>query len=122
MCGGDCSDVSVTDSFSVPSTTTTGVPVKRLVIEDLNANCDLASGAGTVFLNLPAPADTNVVGGNGRVSYDFLLTTDVFGVSYTHSVVRIYADPSATVFLDIAGITGAHGVCFVTVTGHLETK
>ena len=32
ICAGECGPVS----FSVPSTTTTGVPVKRLVIEDLN--------------------------------------------------------------------------------------
>ncbi|HXN98146.1 MAG TPA: hypothetical protein VN881_03685 [Candidatus Acidoferrales bacterium] len=102
------------DSFSVPSTTTTGVPVKRLVIEDLNAICGAAS-PGVVQLTLPSSADGNSAG--APLVYAFLVTSTDLGVSFGHAVVRIYADPLA-----IVSVSGRTGGCFAIVTGHLETK
>lgn len=122
MCAGNCSDVSLTNSFSVPSTTTTGVAVKRLVIEDLNASCNSVTGVVTASLEVPAPADTNVVGPQSHIGYGFLLTADTLDGNLGHAIVRMYVDPSASVFLELAGAVGAHGQCFATLTGHLETK
>jgi|ERR1700683_221919 hypothetical protein len=99
-------------SFSVPSATTTGVPVKRLVIEDLNANC--LGGGNAVELVLPPSVDNN---GLTLLAYPFLLNPPSSGESFGRATVRIYVDPSATVSL-----SGLSPQCFVTLTGHLETK
>jgi hypothetical protein len=112
------SNCSIPNSFSAPSTTTTGVAVKRLVIEDLNATCALGSqGTDFVSLVVPQPADNNNSSGF-LPTYNFLLTPFGGGVSFGHAIVRIYADPSAPV--SVSEGTGAS--CFVTLTGHLETK
>ena len=117
ICDGICG--SMPNSFSVPSTTTTGVPVKRLVIEDLNASCSLGSGQepGSLFVNLvvPTPADTNVPGIN--VIYKFPLTTSPINQSFEHAIVRIYADPLGDV-----GLSADAQECIAILTGHLETK
>jgi hypothetical protein len=114
ICAGDCGGFP--NSFSVPSTTTTGVPVKRLVIEDLNANCASGPIATVVDLILPVPADNNGLGG-APIIYSFLLTSTDLSASFGHSIVRIYADPLATV-----SVNGNSGQCQAIVTGHLETK
>ena len=50
LCTNECGPLP--ESFSVPSTTTTGVPVKRLVIEDLNVICN-AGSPGVVGSDVP---------------------------------------------------------------------
>jgi hypothetical protein len=111
LCSGFDCDGTTPASFSVPSATTTGVPVKRLVIEDLNANC---SGGGTlVELVLPPSADNN---GFPLLAYQFLLNPSS-GESLGRATVRIYVDPSATV-----SFAGLSPQCSMTLTGHLETK
>jgi hypothetical protein len=111
ICSGFECDGTPT-SFSVPSATTTGVPVKRLVIEDLNANC--FGGGNAVELTLPPSADNN---GLSQLAYPFFLNPPIDGESFGRATVRIYVDPSATVSL-----SGTSPQCFVTLTGHLETK
>lgn len=102
-------------SFSVPTTTTTGVPVKRLVMEDLNANCDLNVPQSNFFeLFVPAAADAN---GTEAIRYLFVLTDQLGGISAAHETVRLYADPLATV----SAISSSQH-CIVILTGHLETK
>jgi hypothetical protein len=118
LCAGECGGIP--NSFTVPSTTTTGVPVKRLVIEDLNTLCGGGMGNAHAGLTVPPSADTNQIGGS-PINYDFLLTsgningetTENFG----HAIVRIYVDPLATV-----SFGGTQEVCEAIVTGHLETK
>jgi hypothetical protein len=114
LCAGECDGVP--NFFSVPSTTTTGVPVKRLVIEDLNTICGGGAGNAAISLDMPPSADTNRIGGSPLI-YSFLLTSSPIGESYGHAIVRIYVDPLATVEFG-----GTEGVCQVEVTGHLETK
>jgi hypothetical protein len=112
LCTGTC-DPNTSSSFSVPSTTTTGVPVKRLVIEDLNAGCG-GSGPGIVALTPPLSMETNGASGS---TYFFLPTAFGPGETSGHATVRIYADPSTTVTL-----LPASSDCLATLTGRLETK
>jgi hypothetical protein len=112
LCTGTC-DPNASSSFSVPSTTTTGVPVKRLVIEDLNAGCG-GMGPGIAAVTPPLSMETNGASGS---TYFFLPTAFGPGDTSGHATVRIYADPSATVTLLPAGSD-----CLATLTGHLETK
>jgi hypothetical protein len=113
LCTNECSPLP--ESFSVPSTTTTGVPVKRLVIEDLNVICN-AGSPGVVGLDVPPSADNNAIPLSTIFFHQFLLSASGSGESYGHAIVRMYADPLATVRIVSAGS------CFAFVTGHLETK
>jgi hypothetical protein len=117
LCNGDCPN-TLPESFSVPSTTTTGVPVKRLVIEDLNASCFGGPGGTAleaVVLNVPPSVDNNGI--FAGLAYPFILTNFNGGESFGHAVVRIYVDPLATV-----SFSGTGSTCNVTLTGYLETK
>ena len=114
LCAGSICTVSQS-SFSVPATTTTGVPVKRLVIEDLNANCDVTAPESNFFeLFVPPAADAN---GTESVRYLFVLTDQLGSISAAHEIARLYADPLATV----SAISSSEH-CIVILTGHLETK
>jgi hypothetical protein len=119
ICSGACNAnifSPIPTSFTVPSTTTTGVPVKRLVIEDLNATCNQGQpGPGIVTLLVPTPADGTAPGAN--LAYNFVLNP-VGGSVIGHAIVRLSVDPSATVSLSGSADTP----CFVTLGGHLETK
>jgi hypothetical protein len=116
--GNNCDNnpnLPIPASFTVPSTTTTGVPVKRLVIEDLNATCPPAvpgPGPGLVSLLVPTSADSTIPGSG--FLYSFVLTP-VAGDGVGNAIVRIYVDPSASVRLNSSN-------CTAVVTGHLETK
>jgi hypothetical protein len=114
LCTGRC-DPNSSSSFSVPSATSAGVPVKRLVIENLNAGC---GGEGTepeVVAVTPPPS----IAGSGTPgsSYFFLPTASGPGETSGQATVRIYADPSSAFTL-----LPASSDCLVTLTGHLETK
>jgi hypothetical protein len=119
ICSGDCNSnifSPISASFAVPSATTTGVPVKRLVIEDLSASCvQVDAGPGLVTLLVPTSADSTAPGSN--FSHTFLLNPASGGI-FAHEIVRLYVDPSATVTVN----GGVNTPCFVTLTGHLETK
>jgi hypothetical protein len=118
ICAGEC--LSIPTSLSVPTTTTTGVAVKRLVIEDLNAFCS-AGGSGPQVVEFDAvpPADNNgFFEGLREVRYFFLLSFFGAGESFGHATVRIYVDPGGFVGLE----PGSTAQCLETVTGHLETK
>jgi hypothetical protein len=113
--GAEASCNPFSNFFSVPSTTTTGVPVKRLVIEDLNAICQGEGAVGIVELTVPPSADNSAM--DFPLFYRLLPTAFDSISSVGHASVRMYADPSANV-----AIIGTNITCEVTVTGHLETK
>jgi hypothetical protein len=124
LCGGMegfCSS-DFSDSVTVPLVTTTGVPVKRLVIEDVNGQCTAfapPSPGFAMFAVEPAPADNNL-GRRSIVNYEFATQQiESPGANLFHAAVRIYADPGATItqFL-VAG----NAFCTFTLTGHLVTK
>jgi hypothetical protein len=120
ICSGDCNSnifSPISASFAVPSATTTGVPVKRLVIEDLSASCvQVEAGPGLISLLVPTSADSTAPAG-ANFLHTFLLNPASGGI-FAHEIVRLYVDPSATVTVN----AGVNTPCFVTLTGHLETK
>lgn len=119
ICSGDCNSnifFPISPSFVVPTTTTTGVPVKRLVIEDLSASCvQVEPGPGFISLLVPTSADSTAPFAN--LAHTFLLNPASGGI-FDHEIVRLYVDPSATV--TVSG--GVDPECLVTLAGHLETK
>jgi hypothetical protein len=114
-------------SFDVPLTTSTGLPVKRLVIEDVSAQCTIASGDSVwVAVTVPFSADNVQLGHTGIVQYDFPATLTSATNAVVHQTTRIYADPGASVstYIVATGLSGlgTADVCFFTLVGHLETK
>ena len=109
----------------MPTTTSTGLPVKRLVIENVSGNCDLTPGISGFLLEL------RVVAGS---SDQFFVPFSLVPASPSNSpgrfvvggsAVRIYTDPGETVIMESEfGLSTIHdfGLCNITVAGHLETK
>jgi hypothetical protein len=108
--------------LTVPLTTSTGLAVKRLVIEDVSLTCNADPGASSIFglISAPFPADSVQ---SGLTNLRYVIPTDSSG-EFAHSSVRIYADPGAALVMITAGTfsDGAGATCFFSLTGHLETK
>ena len=91
----------------VPNTTTTGAPVKELVIEELSGGCN-SGGPGTVVLST-----------SGGVPFIFLGVADGAGFSLPAQSVRFYADAGTPVFVGTGGVrTG----CQISISGYLVTQ
>jgi hypothetical protein len=110
-------------SFQVPLMTTTGVSVKRLVIEDVDVNCatSIVGGAGSAFFLVPPPADNGLPSGE-QAAYFFPITPTPAGsnMAIAHVGVRIYADPGAVISQPV--VADGNLFCHILFTGHLETK
>jgi hypothetical protein len=114
--------------LTVPLTTSTGSAVKRLVIEDVELDCDLDPGASSILglMRVPLPADT-AQSGLSFLLYNLSTTPLATSFAFAHTPVRIYADPGAELVTTISGIFGSPGspagaTCFISLSGHLETK
>jgi hypothetical protein len=107
--------------LAVPLTTSTGLAVKRLVIEDVGLSCSLDTGASSPvgIITVPFPADS-VPQSQAALAYPIPTTLFAPGGALGHSSVRIYADPGAELRAFLA--VGGAGGCVVSLSGHLETK
>jgi hypothetical protein len=111
--------------FAVPLTTSTGLAVKRLVIEDTGMSCDVDTGASSILgvISAPFPLDS-VQSGLAMLRYELSTTLIGTTTAIAHSPVRIYLDPGATLITAAGGDfpKGTGTTCFFSLTGHLETK
>lgn len=111
--------------FTVPQTTTTGVSVTRLVIEQASAQCDITGNVlSAVRLTVAPPANNANPGSTGVSSlFPVALVASQIGV-IPASPVRIDADPNSTVSTQLifqsSGTSSA--ACIVALSGHLETN
>jgi hypothetical protein len=111
--------------FGVPATTSSGAAVKRLVIEDLSADCNIDTGSAlAIRVTVDLPADKVDALNRGITEYYVPVTTVGGNIGVAHSPVRIYVDPGAGIGVDAVGsFAGAgSGSCLMYFTGHLETK
>jgi len=93
--------------FFVPNTTTTGAPVKELVIEEVSGFC-ASGGPGGVVLST-----------NGGIPFTFLGVADGAGFSLPAQSVRFYADAGTPVSVGTGGVrTG----CQISISGYLVTQ
>jgi hypothetical protein len=93
--------------FFVPNTTTTGAPVKELVIEEVSGFCT-SGGPGEVVLST-----------NGGIPFTFLGVADGAGFSLSAQSVRFYADAGTPVSVGTGGVrTG----CQISISGYLVTQ
>lgn len=119
--------VSLSGAFTVPSTTSTGVPVKRLVIETMSVECDIGSGTQNFLIDLQTPNPDPTAGGfQAFQNYFFPVVASSAGTAYTSapSAVRIYMNPGAQAIFAISGTFPANGgaFCSLALSGHLETQ
>jgi len=116
----------VTDVFTVPTVTSSGVSVKRLIIETISGTCHDTSG-GTNFiagisLGTFAPPDSS----NSSLEIVILpaLQTEP-GFAMFNESVHFYASPGAGVQEGFSGTSSSSfvggGGCFEEVSGHLVT-
>jgi hypothetical protein len=116
-CGGG-------NSFTVPTTTSTGLPVKRLVIENVSGSCNITAGVSGFLLNVAVPFPNSAA-----LVFDFPLLSaspnnspGMFVLGGTS--VRIYANPGDSVVVGENSAIEADNsaICSVSLMGHLETK
>jgi len=126
VCIGDANFCQgVTDGFTVPAATSSGVPVKRLIIESISGACDDTSGGSNfiagVVLQTAAPADSS----NSSVEIVVLpaIQTEP-GWAVFNASVHFYASPGASVLEGTSGVHsgGFGGGCFEAVSGYLVTQ
>jgi hypothetical protein len=112
--------------FTVPATTSTGLAVKRLVIENVSGTCALSPGISDFVLFLSTP----VAGSSNPLSFALPLVPASPNNSAGQFVVggssvRIYTDPGNTVVIAPNAALAPNGnliLCNFVVAGHLETK
>ena len=126
VCIGDANFCQgVTDQFTVPTVTSSGAPVKRLIIETISGACDDTSGGSNfiagVALNTSAPADSS----NSSLEIVILpaIQTEPGWAMFSGSV-HFYASPGASVLEGTSGVHsgGFGGGCFEAVSGYLVTQ
>lgn len=113
-------------SFIVPMTTSTGLSVKRLVIENVSGNCVLSPAVNDFVLFLNDP----VAGSSNPLAFAFPLVAASPSNSAGQfvvggSAVRIYADPGANIIVAAQASFSSSSdfeLCNLVVAGHLETK
>lgn len=112
-------------TFLVPTTTSTGLPVKRLVIENVSGTCEITPGVTGFVLSLSAPS----VGATTALPFPFPLLAASPNNSAGQfvvggSAVRIYTDPGDTVSISAQSDVpaGNFEFCSLIVEGHLEAK
>lgn len=110
-------------AFVVPSTTTDGATVKRLVIENVSGSC--ATGATTQILGMGIDTTIGENTVNGVSSVQTLVPNlspspgkpAVFG-----QAARLYADPGAIVAMEPFVGGGTDLICGANINGYLVTK
>ncbi len=120
---GGCS--SIPGFFTVPSTTSDGLTVKRLVVEQVSAQCSSVGGISHPVATISFQMSENQV--NGTVFPAVIplpLVAGVAGNYLSSTAVRAYADPgtSSNWYLSFDG--GGAGVgmaCTYTIVGSLIT-
>jgi hypothetical protein len=124
---GSSSCVGTTQStFVVPTTTSDGLTVKRLVLEYVAAACtnngatNLRAGLYTVMTENPV---TSIIFDGNTILPLTPSSPDGSGYPVASALVRAYADPGTTVSAAlIAGYTTTTGAaCYYTVVGNFVT-
>lgn len=126
VCFGDANFCQgVTGQFTVPTVTSSGVPVKRLIIETISGVCESPSSGSNfiagIALNTSAPTDSS----NSSLETVFLPAVQTEpGFAMFNESVHFYAGPGASV---VEGSTGASssfltGGCQAAVSGHLVAE
>jgi len=121
--GGSGCDTFVPATFVVPTTTSDGLNVKRLVIEAVGATC-YNNGATQLLASFGTAINENQV--SGSVYFNFvlpLIPSSAGNFTASSTPVRAYADPGTTVAAVLNGTatSPAGAACVYSVTGYFLT-
>ena len=105
------------DWLTVPTATSSGERVQRLVIEYVSGRCSLSGPPGVV---VALGLDTTANGIYARHYFTPVVTEVGFG-ALAGQVTRLYADPGTRVQF-IAGVNGAYHQCRLAISGHLVVE
>jgi hypothetical protein len=110
------------NNFIVPSTTSDGANVKRLVIENASGFCVTNGAQSGGGLSLSASINENVVNNESSVVLVIPVPQAVVAseLAVFSQPTRFYVDPGQT--LTLAPFFGSDVVCNLNLTGHLVTK
>jgi hypothetical protein len=110
------------DSVVVPSTTEDGLSVKRLVVEEISAQCTTTGLVTHVQTVLNFQTNQNPINGTVYPAIIALPLVDVGGATWVSSITaRAYVDPGQSPTLTL-GFQGGSGVaCTYTIVGSLLT-
>jgi hypothetical protein len=119
---GECPS-SEPSEFVVPSTTTDGATVKRLVIENVSGSCAIGATTQVLGMGIDTTIGENTVNGLSTVQtlVPVLGSSPGKGAVYGQAA-RLYADPGAIVGMEpfVGGSTDL--ICGANVNGYLVTK
>ena len=128
---GSCQTVfpPANSSFQVPTTTSDGLAVERMVMENISGSCG-STGSGQQVFEVILSTTLNENSPIATISDIFPAAPSAAGLTETVLIqivsqqTRLYADPGSQVSLSF-GITGnsADGSrCYMILTGYLTTK
>jgi hypothetical protein len=116
------------NTFTVPTTTSDGKAVERLVIESVSGNC-LSTSTQVAFIQLLVPLAENT---NDSIGFNEFPISSSFTNSGNGNAVQayaqqmtIYGDPGSTVSLGIGLVSTGSGYgssCNALINGHLVTQ
>lgn len=125
-CGASTAQPNLPASFVVPSVTSTGQPVKQLVIEFVSGRC-VGTGRSTFveIVSRPGGSLANPDTGDNFSRNTFPLAVAQFldapgvnGVQAFAQAARIYLDPGDTVSMSFDVVTAGVRVCRAQLNGH----
>jgi len=119
--------------FTVPSTTTDGATVKRLVIEDFSGVCTSSQTSGNSFvesISLQTSVHENTVNSiSSIIAFAPVAPPPLPAISRDQTFnqpVRLYADTGSLIELQFSAVgtdvVGSDVVCTATLNGYLVTK
>lgn len=108
-----CQSRGVGSSFTVPTTASSGLTVKRMVVEYVSGTCF----GGLQYFEAQVLSTVN---GGDLVRHHLVPVPGEPGWLNIAQPVRIYADPATTV--RISGTTNGLGACSMAVSGHLVAR
>jgi hypothetical protein len=108
------------NSFTIPSVTVTGQPVRRFVLEYMSGGCGL--GTGSFFDRIAVVTSANGGSASYQVIPIFAGTNGPLTVFSFAQQLRGYADPATDARLELASTGVGIAQCDVTVSGYLVTK
>jgi len=119
--------------FTVPSTTTDGANVKRLVIEDFSGGCETSQTSGNTFvesISLQTSVNENTVNSVSSITAFAPVAPPPLPAISRDQIfsqpVRLYADTGSFIELQFSAVgtdvIGSDVVCTATLNGYLVTK
>jgi hypothetical protein len=108
------------NSFTIPSTTATGQPVQRFVVEYVSGGCGL--GIGSFFDHIAVVTSVNGTGGTYQVIPTLAGQESPINVYSFAQQLRGYADAGTDARLDVSTTGAGFPQCTATVSGYLVTK